>query len=477
MATAPDAARLSDVLALLLRRWKVVAVVAVIGLLLGAVTYALIPARYSATTTVAVNPMSTDPLNTTVDTARAVNMPTEEGLVTSHQVAAAAAASLRPDNRISADHLQKSVTVKTPVDSLILTIDVAAGSARHAADESDAIAQAYLDARRDHAQAKVDRLVRETNAQLDSVTKAAEKAGASDAAKRPLTVRADALAETLARLGTFDVDPGRIVSRADLPTSASTPGPVLLGLSGLILGLLIGIPFALLRKEDDSEIASIDRLSVVSGQIVLDGTRDANRSDTWDIAAFMLKLPEEISAEHPFTIMIDADDNEQLVAPGEEMVDALARRGRRAHFVDASAINEGKIRRGWPTERKLSSWAGEIIVIDTTLISSAANKVAIASRSDSVLLVRTTTDDAAALRRFVGLLTSKGIAITLSCLFPSRTRSGAAERVSPATRHTRPTSYNGSSAVTGPTYDRPRGHTLVDELLDPQTYPEDPTDD
>ncbi|MDX6278770.1 MAG: hypothetical protein QOJ72_2898, partial [Nocardioidaceae bacterium] len=318
--------------------------------------------------------------------------------------------------------------------------------------------------------------VAETNDQLAAVTKATEKPGATAASKRPLNVRADALASNLARLGTFDVDPGRVVSKAEKPGSASTPGLLLLALSGLFLGVLLGVPFALLRKEDDSEIGSIDRLSVVSGQIVLDGTRDAHRSDTWDIAAFMLKLPEEISAEHPFTIMVDADDNDSTVAPGEELVDALARRGRRAHFVDASAINEGKIRRGWPTERKLSSWAGEIIVIDTTLISSAANKVAIASRSDSVLLVRTTTDDAASLRRFVGLLTSKGVDITLSCLFPSRTRSGGGERVTAVPRHASASTYSASIA-TGRAYDRSRGTTLVDELLEPQADSQDPTDD
>jgi capsular polysaccharide biosynthesis protein len=391
-------------------------------------------------------------------------------------VALAASKALLPDVRVSANHLQKSVKVNTPTNSLILTISATAGSARHATAEADAIAEAYLSARRELAQDKVDRLVAETNDQLAAVTKATEKPGATAASKRPLNVRADALASNLARLGTFDVDPGRVVSKAEKPGSASTPGLLLLALSGLFLGVLLGVPFALLRKEDDSEIGSIDRLSVVSGQIVLDGTRDAHRSDTWDIAAFMLKLPEEISAEHPFTIMVDADDNDSTVAPGEELVDALARRGRRAHFVDASAINEGKIRRGWPTERKLSSWAGEIIVIDTTLISSAANKVAIASRSDSVLLVRTTTDDAASLRRFVGLLTSKGVDITLSCLFPSRTRSGGGERVTAVPRHASASTYSASIA-TGRAYDRSRGTTLVDELLEPQADSQDPTDD
>lgn len=469
MPPAPQATQLSDVMTLLTRRWKTVASIALVGLLLGVIAYAVIPAHYKASSTVAVNPMSTDPLTTTVDTTRAVNMPTEEGLITSREVAKAASQELGPDIRITPRNLQKAVRVQTPANSLILTIDVTADSPGHAVAEANAVAEAYLDARRDRAQEKVDRLIDETTKQLATVTKAADSEGASAATKRPLNVRSDALAETLARLGTFDVDPGQVVSRAEEPHHRSTPSLLQLGLAGLFLGLLFGIPAALLRKEDDSEIATIDRLSVVSGQIVLDGTRDSNRSDTWDIAAFMLKLPEDLGPDSAFTIMIDADDNDQLVAPGEELVDALARRGRRAHFVDASAINEGKIRRGWPTDRKLSSWAGEIIVIDTTLISSAANKVAIASRSDAVLLARTTTDDAAALRRLVGLLTSKGVDITLSCLFPSRPRSGGPDKAIAPPRHVAPLSYNNSS----PSY----GERRTISLLEPETTPDDPTDD
>ena len=119
--------------------------------------------------------------------------------------------------------------------------------------------------------------------------------------------------------------------------------------------------------------------------------------------------------------MVDAqDDPESFVSPGQELVDALARRGRPAHFVDAGGINEGKISRGWPTDKKRTSWAGGVIILDTTSLGSDANKVALATRSDSVVLARSTTDDAAALRRLAGLLRSKNVDIGLTALFPPR---------------------------------------------------------
>ena len=143
----------------------------------------------------------------------------------------------------------------------------------------------------------------------------------------------------------------------------------------------------------------------------------------------MLKIPTDIPVDGPFMIMVDAEEGpDRSVTPGQELVDALARRGRSARFVDASAINEGKISRGWPTDNKRSSWAGEIIIIDTTNLTSDANKVALATRSDSVLLARTTTDDAAALRRLAGLLRSKSVDIALTALFPPRAEMVALSR-------------------------------------------------
>ena len=200
----------------------------------------------------------------------------------------------------------------------------------------------------------------------------------------------------------------------------SSPGPLALGTAGGLLGLLIGVPFALSRKEEDTEIGGVDGLASIGDQIVLDGTKDTNRADTWDIAAFMLKIPQDLQMD-TFIIMVDAeDDPDVFTAPGQELVDALARRGRAAHFVDSGGINEGKISRGWPTEKKRTSWAGEIVVLDTTSLGSDANKVALATRSDSVVLARSTTDDAAALRRLAGLLRSKNVDIGLTALFPPR---------------------------------------------------------
>lgn len=422
MATDAQPMQLTDIASTLKSRWPVLAIGAIIGLILGVLASFAIPATYEATTTVSVNPMNAGPLADSVDAAKSVSMPTEAGLARSRKVAEAAAEALRPEHSISASDITDSTGVTSPDNSLILNITFTGSSPKEAAAGADAVAEAYLMTRRDDAAASIDRLSTAAKQQIAAIQVQAKRpANANEISQRTLRVQADALASKLADLNNLDLNPGQVVGSAVVPTSPSTPGAVPLGLAGLVLGLFAAIPVALLRKkEEDPEIGSVEGLQSIGDQIVLDGTKDTNRADTWDIAAFMLKIPTMIGADSPFTIMVDAEeDHGRSITPGQELVDALQRRGRPARFVDAGAINEGKISRGWPTEKKRISWAGEIIVIDTTNLSSDANKVALATRSDSLLLARTTADDSAALRRFSSLLKSKSVDIALMALFPS----------------------------------------------------------
>jgi capsular polysaccharide biosynthesis protein len=422
MVTAPQTVQLTDIVGSLKRHWTLVAAMAVVGLVLGVLVSFLIPASYQATATVSVNAMSASPLTSPVDAQKSVSMPTEAGIAGSRTVAEVAAKELRGDHRIDADEITASTSVQNPADSLILDISFTGSSASEAAAGANAVAEAYLATRRAEATTRVERLSKTAQDEIAALqTAAADPVNQSPMTQRSLQVQADAFGTTLAELGNFDVNPGQVVGAAEKPTSATSPGAAPLGLAGLFLGLLAGVPLALLKKDENSEIGGVDGLQEIGDQIVLDGTKDTNRADTWDIAAFMLKIPAEISMDEPFTIMVDAEEEPgRGITPGQELVDALLRRGRTARFVDAGAINEGKISRGWPTDKKRVSWGGEVIIIDTTHLTSDANKVALATRSDSVLLARSTTDDSAALRRLVGLLKSKSVDIALTALFPPR---------------------------------------------------------
>jgi capsular polysaccharide biosynthesis protein len=427
MSSHPPPAQLSDLFGALRRHWGVVVAATLVGLVIGALAGLVIPGRYSATASVAVNPMTTDPLNTSADSSRAVNMATERELAECHSVAAAAAKLLGARHDLSTKAVHDATTAETVQDSQVLSVRFTGSSRAEASDGSNAVARAYLDARHEAAADQVERLEAKAQKQVDTLSALAEKAKNARAsnsspglAERAWNIQVDTLGAKLAELASLDLDPGRIVSPATPPSQRSTPGVVPLGIAGLVLGLFVGIPVALTRKEENSQIGGVDGLAVAENEMVLDGTKDTDRAETWDIASFMLKIPQNMDAEGTFTIMVDSEPADGRLAPGQELVDALSRRGRPARFVDAGEINEGKISRGWPTDRKRKSWAGEVVVIDTTNVASDARKVALATRTESVVLARSVTDDARALRRLVGLFHSKGVDIALTVLFPPR---------------------------------------------------------
>ncbi len=419
MSTKP--AELSDIVAAVRRHWILVVFIAILGLGVGLLATFVIPVKYTATASVSVKPMTADPLSTSSDSTKAVNMATEEQLARSRRVAEAAVERLAPARDIDVQTVIDSTTVQTPQDSLVLDITYRAPSAGLSADVANAIAESYLAVRRGDASEQIELLEKRTQEQIDRLKPLKadpDAAGATDPSRRLQGVQADALGNMLAEIARIDVTPGRFVSRAVAPSHPSTPGLMPLGIAGLFLGLIVAVPVALTRKDDETRISSVEGLAVTEHQLVLDGTQDDDREETWDLAAFMLKIPKRASRGR--TIMIDGETASGRLAPGQELVDALNRRGETARYVDAGEVDGGVIGRGWPTEAERRAWNGEVVIVDTTNLSSDAHRVSVAENADAVILARSTTDDARTLRRLVGLLDSKGANIALTALFPPR---------------------------------------------------------
>lgn len=413
---APTPVELSTLARKVRRHWPVVGVTVLVGAVLGVVASLAIPASYSAETTVSVSPMRSNPLQPASN--QTVNMPTEQQVVRSRTVAQAAAEVLAPEYTFSAAQVQKAVSVTTPDDSLVLAISFKGSTPAQAVAGADAVAEAYLTTRREDGTAEVDRLEKAAQAQLTSLQR--QSRTATGYQQRAIAIQVEALAAQLAQLGNVDLTPGSVIGAAETPNGRSGPGPIPLGLAGGVLGLLLGVPLALTRRDRSTTIGSVEGLADLGDQIVLDGTQDTNRGDTWDIAAFMLKIPAELT-DTAYVVLVDAaDDPSRIVAPGQELVDALGRRGRVAHFVDASGIDDARINRGWPADRRRTAWAGEVVVVDSTGVHSDTQKVALAARCDTVVIARSTGDDSAALRRLAGLFKAKNVDVTLTALFPPR---------------------------------------------------------
>ena len=410
--------QLTDILDVLRRRARLVAALCAVGLLLGVLAWVLLPQRYTATTSVEVAPLGTPKLS--AETESGLSMATETELAQSSRVAEQASADIAgsPSSRAVRD----ATEVENPTDSTVLSFTYTAHTPEQAAAGADAVAESYLDVRGSDAAEEIDGLLEATGARINALQRSAAVRPAGDPLRSSFLAQIDDLSSRAAALSNLDADPGRSLGAADVPSGPSTPGLLPLALAGLVLGFIVAVPVAMLRRDPEPtpDIGGVHGLSAPDDSIVLDGTMDADRAETWDIAAIMLKLPSTIPPNQAYTIMVDATPTASGMQPGSELVEALARRGRTARLVEASVIADGKISRGWPTDRKMATWGGEVVVIDSTGVTSDANRVQLASRCDQVVLARTSADDADVLRRLRGLLKANSIDIALTVLFPHR---------------------------------------------------------
>ena len=128
---------------------------------------------------------------------------------------------------------------------------------------------------------------------------------------------------------------------------------------------------------------------------------------------FFESLREQLATEFPTrrTTLLFLEASDDILVRRQEAA-------RRPHPLQGA----GRLLDGLQRERRVLAdlRSDADLVIDTSNLSSDANKVALATRSDSVLLARTAADDATALRRLAGLLRSKNVDIALTALFPPR---------------------------------------------------------
>ena len=187
MSTKP--AELSDIVAAVRRHWILVVFIAILGLGIGLLATFAIPVKYTSTASVSVKPMTADPLSTSSDSTKAVNMATEEQLARSRRVAEAAVERLSPQRDLDVQTMIDNTTVETPQDSLVLNITHRGSTAALSADVANAVAESYLAVRRGDATEQIELLEKRTQDQIDRLKPLKANPGA-DGCFRPLATTA-----------------------------------------------------------------------------------------------------------------------------------------------------------------------------------------------------------------------------------------------------------------------------------------------
>lgn len=349
-------ATVGELIGRLRRRWWLIALATVLGLA-GGLALTLIKApTYQSTATVLVQPTGTGSVALAgARTNNEINLDTEAQLVQSAVVGDAAGDLLESD--VPGPALVRSVEVSVPPNSQVLNIGFSAESAHGAQRGAQAFAEAYLNQRAYEAQTTLDSQTSHVRSQLEALqAQLRETAAAPPApgtgtavAESERAILADRIAELSTRLSslqTTSVTPGRIITDAQLPRSASAPVPSINLAGGALVGLLLGVGLTLLLDATDRRVRdSAD----VSRRLGLPTLADVPRSRTPDGAGGLEhagvfdRLRNSLAKSGEPNCIVQVSDPEGRGSSGAvalQLSGAFARAGRTVLLVTAHPHSE-----------------------------------------------------------------------------------------------------------------------------------------
>jgi capsular polysaccharide biosynthesis protein/MinD-like ATPase involved in chromosome partitioning or flagellar assembly len=291
-SSQPDSYELSDYVAVIRRRWKVVVLGGIIGLA-AAVGYTfLAPATYSATATIFVTGATSGATQIVNGrTTSAIDLDTEAQIVQSASVGTLARKSLH--SRLSATKLVKAITVTVPPNSQVLQVNCAEGTAADAAKCANAFADAYLQNRSD---ATVSGIKKQLAGLQQQVNDLQQKITNVTARMRPMphgsrkrisagteltmyNSQLDSLSNHMANLmaQSTNTSGGRIITNAVAPRAPTSPQRKLAWPSGLVAGIVAGLIVAYWRDRSDKRVRTAHDVETLFDLPVLLDLADGKR--------------------------------------------------------------------------------------------------------------------------------------------------------------------------------------------------------
>jgi capsular polysaccharide biosynthesis protein len=276
--TAAYARDLGDYVSIVRRRWLWVVGCLVGGLVLGSLFFLTAQKTYVSTAKVLVQETGVSSQSVGQRTVNdAINLDTEAQLVKSEVVSTRAAELL--DSPLSPVALSRRVTVTVPPNTTVMAIAFTARTAAEAQQGASVFAQAYLENRKDTAQAQLDANVKRLKSQIEKSTQdiqdtnveLAKLAGSKETSDRAfLIARRSTLSNQLASYNAelapmmaTEISPGETILEAQVPKRPIDPDPFLILPASLMAGLVVGLVLALWRERVDKRLhdgAEVERL-------------------------------------------------------------------------------------------------------------------------------------------------------------------------------------------------------------------------
>lgn len=299
-------------------RWALIVVCAVLGGIAAVGYLAVVPRTYTASTTVSVFPITTDPYAANRNSGNLVDMTAEAVTASSFNVAGVAAKHLGGD--WNAATLRNATEVTAGADNTTMVIAVSGASEKEARAGATAMAEAYLTARSDQATSSINTVLtrdRDRVQQYRDQLTAAIQRGAQErlgslasaeaiASQQILNSQISALLSRTNQLEGVDTTGGVILNPASMTKIDVKPSTVLTIATGLGIGLLLGVVIAFAthsRRKTMRSARDLTRAMRVEslGSLVEDGSGD---SQVASIAQRVLRLVA-VNDAHVVALLFD----------------------------------------------------------------------------------------------------------------------------------------------------------------------------
>lgn len=217
--------------------------------------------QYTATARVLVNPLLTpDPAGNTAK-SNAPDMNTEQATASSGAVAALARTSLRTSS--TDGRLLNHLNVSAASTGNILVFQYTSPDAQQAAQYANAFAQAYITYRNDSALKPLNAAVAKIKRDMTSLLDQLQHSGT---ARRPvIQAQLRTAASQLQAFGSDEklINGAQQIGTAVPPSSKSSPKIVTTLVIAAVIGLVVGIIWALIREAMDRRIKSPDQMETL----------------------------------------------------------------------------------------------------------------------------------------------------------------------------------------------------------------------
>ncbi|NED15047.1 CpsD/CapB family tyrosine-protein kinase [Streptomyces sp. SID9124] len=315
---------------------------------------------YAATGEVSVRSAASDPFAAGASADKGINIGSERQTAVSDAVGTIAAGTLaKQGDTVEVGALLSGLQVTNPPNTLVLKFSYTGRTPEEARARAQALAEAYLEIRRERTEDSIDNMVDGYRAQLKPLTEQRDRlaeqetgTGGDDvtSARANLIVAISALNQKISELRALDTTPGYLNKKPVAPQHPTGAGlPLLLGLGGVV-GLALGLLMSWVRLVFDPAVRSTRELVRSLGAPLL-GTLPRERAgarsllaigrpgsrlaEEYRAVAFRLAYDPSFAERRRLLVTAPRGDNDMARAAAANLAAAFAEMGRDVLLVEA----------------------------------------------------------------------------------------------------------------------------------------------